>query len=125
MCVYVSPISPTHMCVYAQYMYVYVCMCVFACVCVCVWCLGSGLPADVNNMSIIHISLPELFDKFSCHHTQAKNIHLHSMHDTMMTTLCSNKFYIGFQVLLVGSSQAFVAELTMELFLLLVIRALQ
>ena len=30
----------------------------------------------MNNMSIIHTSLPELFDKLSGHHTQAKYIDL-------------------------------------------------
>ena len=30
----------------------------------------------MNNMSIIHIPLPQLFDKLSSHHTQTKNIHL-------------------------------------------------
>jgi len=33
-------------------------------------------PAHMNNMSIIHISLPQLFDKLSSHNTQTKNIHL-------------------------------------------------
>ena len=33
-------------------------------------------PVDVNNMSIIHIPLPQLFDKLSSQNTQTKNIHL-------------------------------------------------
>jgi len=36
----------------------------------------TTLPVQKKDMSIIHISLPELFDKLSGHHTQTKHIDL-------------------------------------------------
>ena len=48
------------------------------------------VPADVYNMSIIHTSLPELFDKLSSHHTPAKNIDLHIYVIVYMCTACHN-----------------------------------
>ena len=37
----------------------------------------SFLPVQMNDMSIIHASLPELFDELSGHHTQPKYINLY------------------------------------------------
>ena len=37
----------------------------------------TEIPVQMNNMSIVHISLSELLDKLSSHHAQAENIHLY------------------------------------------------
>ena len=38
--------------------------------------MHAEVPVEMKHMSIIHIPLPELFDKLSSHNTETKNIYL-------------------------------------------------